>query len=458
MSKLLGPGQRAFITTALMAMAAGQIQSCGVQPGSSSPVASATGGTSAAEAATGGTAAGGSATGGSVAAGGTTTSGTTGNPVSGGSPATGGMAASGGSSTAPATGGANNGNYVVAMVQSSEAQATDITQDEIETMVTDAVTQAGGLDFITDGMTVVLKPNLLTHLAACWSGTATLPSTVNGVATDWRVTKAVADLVRAKNPSGQILVMEGSNRSTTAAFTALGYTSANFGSSVDAFIALEGTSCDARNVTTGLIQKPGMSGTQYWINAQYFNADILISIGAMKTHWNAGTTGCVKNLGIGATPNAMYSATTTDGSCTRNYNQSTAANYIDHSTPAALGSFVSDYYSVRPADFAVMDGLQGMQNGPCSTSASDKMNMRLILASKNAVALDTIQALVMGCDPTKVPALTKAAAYGLGTTDSTEITVNGVKEGSTTPITVNDVKKAFTNDTTTYPQVAGICN
>ncbi len=149
----------------------------------------------------------------------------------------------------------------------------------------------GGLDFITDGMTVVLKPNLLTYLAACFSGTATLPQTVNGVTTDWRVTKAVADLVRAKNPSGQILVMEGSNRSTTAAFTALGYTSANFGSSVDAFIALEGASCNARNVTTGLIQKPGMSGTQYWINAQYFNADILISIGAMKTHYNAGTTG-----------------------------------------------------------------------------------------------------------------------------------------------------------------------
>ena len=453
MSSLLKSGQRAFVISALLAMAASQIQSCGGSPaGSDSPV-SATGGTS-----SGGTAAGGSATAGASNGVGGTTDGSGGAIAAGGNSVVGGNAGTGGDEPTGGAPSGGNGNYVVAMVQSSEDQATNITQDEITSMVTDAVTQAGGLDFITDGMTVVLKPNLLTYLSACWFGTATLPQTVNGVTTDWRVTKAVADLVRAKNPSGQILVMEGSNRSTTAAFTALGYTSANFGSSVDAFIALEGTSCDARNVTTGLIQQPGASGQQYWINAQYFNADIVISIAAMKTHYNAGTTGCVKNLGIGATPNAMYSATTTDGSCTRNYSQSTAANYIDHSTAASLGSFVSDFYSVRPADFAIMDGLQGMQNGPCSTNASDKMNMRLILASKNAVALDTIQALVMGCDPTKVPVLTKAAGYGLGTTDSTQITVNGLKEGSTTPITINDVKKSFTNDITDYPQVAGICN
>jgi uncharacterized protein (DUF362 family) len=71
------------------------------------------------------------------------------------------------------------------------------------------------------------------------------------------------------------------------------------------------------------------------------------------------------------------------------------------------------------------------------------MNMRLILASKNAVALDTIQALVMGCDPTKVPYLTKAESYGLGTTDSTKINVVGKQ--------VADVKKSFKSG------VAGIC-
>jgi uncharacterized protein (DUF362 family) len=51
--------------------------------------------------------------------------------------------------------------------------------------------------------------------------------------------------------------------------------------------------------------------------------------------------------------------------------------------------------------------------------------MRLILAGKNAVAVDTIEALVMKCDPTKVPHLTKLEADGIGTTDVAKITVVG---------------------------------
>ena len=306
------------------------------------------------------------------------------------------------------------------------------------TLVTDAVTQAGGLDFIKDGQTVVLKPNLLTPYAGCWSAGTALSTTVNGVTTDWRVTRAVADLVRAKNPTGKILVMEGSNRNTTTAFSLLGYTAANFGTSVDEFIPLEGTSCanHGANYQTDLVQKPAIGGKLYWVNQRYFEADVIISIAALKTHGQAGVTGCVKNLGIGATPNTQYSVSTSAADCSRNMSQSGAASYIDHSL-AGLGQFVRDYYSVRPADFAIMDGLQGLQNGPCTANApaSDKMNMRLILASRNAVALDTIQALVMGCDPKKVPYLTKLETDGLGTTDTAKITVVGKQ--------VADVLKQF---------------
>ncbi len=401
MAALLGPRKRAFVIGAAALMALSQVQSCTdaetPNPGS------------------GGTA----AVGGSRANGGTASGGR----ASGGSP----------------TGGSGSGQYVVAMVQSAKAQASDLTQDDIKTMVTDAVTQAGGLGFIQDGQTVVLKPNLLTPYASCWGNSgAALPTTVNGVTTDWRVTKAVADLVRARNPSGKILVMEGSNRNTTTAYSLLGYTPANFGSSVDEFVALEGSSCTDRS-TTGLVQKAGVSGKQYWVNQRYLQADVVISIGALKTHGSAGITGCVKNLGIGATPNSQYSVSTNAADCSRNQSQSGAASYVDHSR-TGLAQFIRDYYSIRPADFAVMDGLQGMQNGPCSTTASDKMNMRLILASKNAVALDAIQALVMGCTPGNVDHLKLLANDGLGTTDSTKITVVGNQ-------TVTNVVKEFRGPT-----------
>jgi len=339
-----------------------------------------------------------------------------------------------------------SGNYLVAMVQSSKAQATDLSTSDVATLVSDAVTQAGGLDFITAGMTVVLKPNLVTAYTDHYR-MAAADLTVNGIATDWRVVKAVADLVRTKvGSTGKILVMEGSTMDTPTAYSKLGYTKTNI-SAVDEFVALEGSSCTDRT-TTALVQKAGISGTQYWVNKRYVEADVVISIPTMKTHLNAGITGGVKNLGIGTTPMGQFSLASTDtnaSDCTRG--QAAGANSIDHSTPETLGSFIRDYYSIRPADFVVMDALQGIEHGPAPAFeskpndagywdyASCKKNMRLILAGKNAVAVDTIEALVMKCDPKKVPHLTKLEADGLGTTDTAKITVVGKQ--------VADVAKPF---------------
>jgi len=323
------------------------------------------------------------------------------------------------------------------MLQSSKAQASDITQADVVDMVTNAVTQAGGLDFIKDGQTVVLKPNLVTPYADMMQ-TTHLDLAVNGVATDWRVVKAVADLVRVKNPNGKILVMEGSTVPAATAFSLLGYTAANFGTAVDEFLGFEGASCTDRT-TDALVQKAAVGGKLFWVNKRYASADVVISLPTMKTHLSAGITGAVKNLGIGTTPAGQYSAVVDGGTgmdCTRGQ----TASFIDHSTPETLGQFIHDYYSLRPADFVVMDALQGLQHGPASiwsgtNYATDKMNMRLILAGRNAVAVDTIEALVMKCDPKLVPHLTKLETDGFGTTDTAKITVVGKQ--------VSEVAKPF---------------
>jgi uncharacterized protein (DUF362 family) len=370
--------------------------------------------------------------GGATASGGSTSSG--GKTGAGGAAGSGGVTGAGGDTTGPD--GSVSDKYVVVMLQSSKANATDLTTQDVADMVSSAVTQAGGIDFIKTGQTVVLKPNLVTaYTDRNRFSAASL--TVNGIATDWRVTKAVADLVRAKvGSAGKILVMEGSTMPTPDAFKNLGYTKANI-SAVDEFIALEGSSCLDRT-TTGLVQKTGKSGTQYWVNKRYVEADVVISLPTMKTHLAAGITGGVKNLGIGTTPMGQFSQLTDASAtydCTRG--QVAGANSIDHSTPETLGSFIRDYYSIRPADFVVMDGLQGIEHGPAPAFeakpndagywdyASCKKNMRLILAGKNAVAVDTVEALVMKCDPKKVPHLTKLEADGLGTTDISQITVVG---------------------------------
>ena len=53
--------------------------------------------------------------------------------------------------------------------------------------------------------------------------------------------------------------------------------------------------------------------------------------------------------------------------------------------------------------------------------------MRLILAGRNPVAVDTVEALVMKCDPKKVPHLTKLEADGLGTTDISRVELVGTQ-------------------------------
>jgi uncharacterized protein (DUF362 family) len=284
-------------------------------------------------------------------------------------------------------------------------------------MVADAVNQAGGLDFISDNMTVVLKPNLV----AMNVGTTVLQQLANGVTTDWRIAFAVAELVRARNPSGTILVMEGSVQDTEDAFEHFGYTPANFGNTVDEFIPIEGSSCSDPS-TQNLVEAEAASGTSYWVDSRYLNADIVISLPTLKTHKQAGVTGAVKNLGIGMIPAGKYRGDS--GDCTRDFVT------INHDDVNELSRWIRDIYSLNPANFAVMDGLRGIANGPFpewfgGNIATDAKNMRLVMASSDAVALDTIEALVMVCDPTKVPYLQMLADSGLGTNDPEKITVVG---------------------------------
>jgi uncharacterized protein (DUF362 family) len=326
-----------------------------------------------------------------------------------------------------ASGGAGGGQYAVSMVQSAKAQASELILSDVTELVASAVSQAGGLDFIHDGQTVVLKPNLVTFYQDAGENTAT--TTVNGVSTDWRIVKAVAELVRAKNPSGKILVMEGSRVLTTAVYPVLGYTFENFGTSVDEFVGIEGISCSDPS-TTDLEQRTAPSGKQYWLNKRYVTADVLIAIPTLATDAAAGVGGAAVSLGIGATPAGQYGSGTNSVDCTR--------TKIDQSSPDIVGDFIRDYYGFRPADFVVMDGLQGLQHGPLPVwddsgtydYSSSIMNMRLVLAGKNAVAVDSVAASVMKCDPRKVPFLSKLEAAGLGTTQMARITLLGkqVKE------------------------------
>jgi len=95
---------------------------------------------------------------------------------------------------------------------------------------------------------------------------------------------------------------------------------------------------------------------------------------------------------------------------------------------------------VKPVDFVVTDGLQGLQHGPLGHEGESleavQMNKRLILAGKDAVAVDTIHSLVIGVDPLKIDFIKTLADDGMGIMDLSLINVVGNRS-------VSDVKEHF---------------
>ncbi len=313
----------------------------------------------------------------------------------------------------------------VSIVQSAKSDVKQIDYTEIKQMVSEAVAGVGGIgSVVKDGDTVVLKPNLVYSMGYA--------AEANGVTTDWRVTKAVAELVRSVNPSGKVYIMEGSAIDTSMLFNSLKYTSANI-PEVDGILAIEkdsGAWQDKNSAGLTLVNMPdGLLHTQYYFNRKYKEADVVISIPTLKTHYNAGITGGIKNLAIGTVPGNIYGKSET---------QPDRNNAVDHYSDD-LHKWIRDYYKCRPADLVIMDGLQGLQNGPIPSNTTDltkdQMNMRLILAGKDAVAVDSIESLVVGYDPESIGYLRYLNTDKLGNIDPTCINIVGKK--------VDEVRKYF---------------
>lgn len=322
----------------------------------------------------------------------------------------------------------------VSLVRSAFASAEDIDQNEINRMVIEAVQLAGGLDtIVSDGDTVVLKPNLV--VAEDYSSRpGPLPVMVNGIATDYRVIQAVVDLVRALNPTGELYVMETSAvGSTLLNMSDLGWTSV---SGVDAFVAIEHASGDWYEYDSPQLAsvslpedlarfpdsaKPNRS-REIYLNRLYFEADVLISLPLLKNHDTTGITGSVKNLSMGALPCNIYG----NGPAAENPYHRGA--FVDHGSDR-VHEWIHDFFACRQPDFTVTDGLQGLQMGPIAWGVGSleaaQMNMRLILAGDDALAVDAVSGLLMGQDPTQVNYLTYLHNDGFGCSDPALIEVVG---------------------------------
>ncbi len=137
----------------------------------------------------------------------------------------------------------------------------------------------------------------------------------------------------------------------------------------------------------------------------FMEADRIINLPKMKTHLAGVVTLGVKNW-QGIIPNVHPSGQQQD------------IHRLD------LGQKCADLLRVRRADLTFVDGIIAMQGqGP---HAGTPVEMNLLIAGSDTVAVDAVTAYVMGFETVEIPAVRIAATEGLGVGDITKIQVAGI--------------------------------
>lgn len=232
---------------------------------------------------------------------------------------------------------------------------------------------------------VLIKPNVLRSSQA-----------VEGIVTNPAVLKAVVEKVKSLSPASLIVgdnpgvfsygANEESFRSTELMDASLGHYM-NIGT-------------DSVSVKFGKYGYETLS-----VSRAIMEADIVISLPKFKTHGLTVISGAIKNS-YGILPGAQK-----------------AKLHRAAGNPQNFHELIVEVFKLRVPDLFIVDAVIGMEgNGPASP---DLRNIGRILASDNAVALDSVIASMMGLDPGKLRFLQKAKEYGLGDYDLSKIEIHG---------------------------------
>lgn len=134
--------------------------------------------------------------------------------------------------------------------------------------------------------------------------------------------------------------------------------------------------------------------------------DCIISLPKFKTHDLMTMTGAVKNL-FGFIP-GLYKV---------ELHKKALASW-------EMAKVLADIYSITKPKLSIIDGVVAMEgDGPASGGIL--RNLGLILASSDAVALDSVMATIMGLRPKDILSTKEAAQRGLGNADLKDIDILG---------------------------------
>ena len=266
-------------------------------------------------------------------------------------------------------------------------------EDDIDRTVREAVRLSGGLeDLISKGATVIIKPNLVAPA-----------SPARGATTDWRVCKSLANQVREKGARAIIAESSAIGTDTEESIKASGY---------DVLRSQGYEVLDLKTCKTVKVPVPrGTVLSELSLPEVVVRADAIISVPKMKTHDQALATLAIKNM-KGVLPDALKKKF--------------------HTTFGVFRAVAELNTVVKPA-LSVVDGIIAQEGlGPIFGTP---VEMGLVIAGRDPVAVDTITGLVMDIEPSKMDTTMHAAELGLGTMDVNMIDVVGLP--------VADVQRRF---------------
>jgi len=320
-----------------------------------------------------------------------------------------------------------------------------ITYATIFLMVKQAVNLAGGLqNIIHRGDTVLIKPNIVQQ-----------DSSGSGGVTDVRVVKALVYLIDSIDHGHiKIIVGDGSPRpftsfekasgTTATPWTALfdvpGYQLLNtqaLADSIDFRLSnLNGNSdnnpwpeLDSINVPGGGTAQP--QGGHYYIHKDVTRATVYITVPVLKIHNQPGFTGALKNQ-IGLAASTRYGFNKTTGVKQEgNYHKLIHLAQLPY---AWQDKEIVDLCILAKIKFCVVDAITCLQTEKSpeyldshhySLQIKNRIKMNTIIAGSDPVAVDNVCCRLIGLNPDDIEHITLAEKMGLGTNDSSKITLLG---------------------------------
>jgi uncharacterized protein (DUF362 family) len=265
--------------------------------------------------------------------------------------------------------------------------------DAIEAAVAKAVEfSVGSIDqIVRPGQTVLIKPNLAFNAP---------PESYAVV--DPRTVEAVTRFFKQHSKAGKVLV--GDNPSlgqhvgrANIAFKTSGMEDAARLGGADEVIYFD------EQPTVDVDVPGGKTFKKYKVFKPFLDADVVINLPKMKVHLaKTVTLGLANWQGIG--PNHHPHQDGLDGKGLHMWQQGQHRNDIN--------AKVVDEYRIRKADLTIIDGIIAMEGqGP---HAGDPVEMNLILAGTDTVAVDAVTASAMGFETDEIPAVRMAFTEGLG--------------------------------------------